>query len=375
MKTSLGKIGAVCLVAVVALTAVPAIAQTKYPFDSVEVVFVLDATGSMSGLIEGAKKKIWSIANTVVELDIAPQGKIGLIAYRDRGDDYVTIRYDLSDDLDTVFSRLQSFAAEGGGDAPESVNQALSEAVRLSSWATQTETLKIIFLVGDAPPHLDYKDDVHYGQTCIEAVQKGIIINTVQCGSDNRTRNIWREIARLGRGDYVALEQSGGMTTIATPYDAEILRLTGELGRTVVAYGDAETRALTQSKLAAATSISADVAADRAAFNLSTGGKVIQGQGDLVADWKAGAAAIEQLDSARLPEELRSLSQTERVDYLKTKQAKRDSLNFRLADLTGDRAAYLEREKKRQAQAGGGDAFDTRVTEILAAQAARERRR
>ena len=118
------------IVLITCLIIVPAESQTDFKLMMVEVAFVLDATGSMSGLIEGAKKKIWSIANNVVELNLAPEGRIGLIAYRDRTEKYVTQFYDLSYDLDTVFQNLQSFKAAGGGDFPESVNQALNEAVR-----------------------------------------------------------------------------------------------------------------------------------------------------------------------------------------------------------------------------------------------------
>lgn len=56
----------------------------------IEVVFVLDTTGSMSGLIQAAKEKVWSIASTMAQADPAPEIKMGLVAYRDRGDEYVT---------------------------------------------------------------------------------------------------------------------------------------------------------------------------------------------------------------------------------------------------------------------------------------------
>ena len=69
----------------------------------VDVVFVLDSTGSMGGLIEGAKEKIWSIANAVIAQKPAPAVRIGLLSYRDRGDEYVTRRFDLTDDIDEVF--------------------------------------------------------------------------------------------------------------------------------------------------------------------------------------------------------------------------------------------------------------------------------
>ena len=341
---------------------------------SVEVVFVLDSTGSMGALIEGAKRKIWSIANSVVELQLAPEGRVGLISYRDRKDDYITRVYDLTDDLDTVFRDLQSFTAEGGGDSPESVNQALYEAVHLMSWTPRADVLKIIFLVGDAPPHMDYPNEVQYPEICSAAVQNGLIINTVQCGEHWKTRKIWQEIARLAAGAYVALEQSGGeMKIITTPYDEDILRLTAALNQTVVVYGGSELQELTRSKLAAAEAAPPGVAADRAAFNLSTGGDVIQGSGDLVADYKSGLVELDRLEAAGLPPEMRTLSAARRVEYLEEMQARRDSLNFRLADLNGDRAAFLDREKQREAGAGRGDAFYVKVTEILAEQAARIR--
>src|SRR4051794_4340301 len=71
----------------------------------VEVVFCLDTTGSMSGLIDAAKKKIWTISNQITNLKPTPHVKIGLVAYRDRGDDYITKVYELTDDLDSIYTQ------------------------------------------------------------------------------------------------------------------------------------------------------------------------------------------------------------------------------------------------------------------------------
>src|ERR1700681_3262594 len=89
----------------------------------VEVVFCLDTTGSMGGLIEGAKQKIWAISNQIASGKPTPKLKIGLVAFRDRGDDYITKVIDLTDDLDAIHAQLKEFKAAGGGDLPESVNQ------------------------------------------------------------------------------------------------------------------------------------------------------------------------------------------------------------------------------------------------------------
>src|SRR5262245_9038157 len=72
----------------------------------VEVVFVLDTTGSMGSLLEGAKKKIWSIASEIARGKPSPRLKIGLVAYRDKGDAYVTKVTDLHEDLDKIYGEL-----------------------------------------------------------------------------------------------------------------------------------------------------------------------------------------------------------------------------------------------------------------------------
>ena len=169
---------------------------------AVEVIFVLDTTGSMGGLIAAAKEKIWSIANTLATADPAPTIRMGLVGYRDRGDRYVTTVTQLSDDLDAVYTQLMQYRADGGGDGPESVNQALYEAVTQPDWSRDRVTYRVIFLVGDAPPHMDYQDDVKYAESCRLAARHGIVINTIQCGNLPETAEVWRNIAHLAEGTY-----------------------------------------------------------------------------------------------------------------------------------------------------------------------------
>jgi len=336
----------------------------------VEVAFVLDSTGSMGGLIEGAKEKIWSIANDIITRKPTPEVRIGLVTYRDKGDEYVTRRFDLTDDIDAVFKNLQSITADGGGDDPESVNQALHEAVTDLSWSQTGKTAKIIFLVGDYPPHMDYPDDVKYPVTAREAVKRGIIIDTVQCGDVAETTPVWKEIARLADGSFVALAQSGNMTAMTTPYDEEIARMSAEIGSTVIPYGDAGKQEESRSKVAKAAGAPSTVAADRAAYNLASGGKAIQGTGDLVEDFREGRVDLGRLPLKELPVELQGLSPAQRKAYVASRQAKRDTLNALLAELSEKRAAYVLKERRA---AAGADSFDTKVSEIISAQAARVR--
>ena len=149
---------------------------------SVEVAFVLDTTGSMGGLIEGAKRKIWSIATAIVDANPDADIRIGLIAYRDIGDDYVTKTFDLTPDIQDIYGNLLALNARGGGDWPESVSEALDVAVNKLQWRKGDDTRRIVFLVGDAPPHMDYAQDTKYPVTLAVAKQRDILINTVQAG-------------------------------------------------------------------------------------------------------------------------------------------------------------------------------------------------
>jgi Mg-chelatase subunit ChlD len=356
-------------IAILILCAAAALAAQGKP--RVELAFVLDSTGSMTDLIEGAKRKIWSIANSVVKRNANQRVSIGLITYRDLGDEYVTKRFDLSEDIDTVFQNLQTFRADGGGDGEESVNQALHEAVKRLSWSNDPNVLKIAFLVGDYPPHMDYEQDVKYKETCAEARKLGIVINTVQCGAVSETTPVWREIAKLAKGEYIALAQSGNMTVVETPYDADISRISGELGTTLITYGSVEEQSRSVEKVKNAAEAPASVAADRAAFNLSTGGKAIQGRGDLISDSEDGAVDLSKLKDDELPSNMRKMKPAEREKYVKDLKAKRDKLNASLADLSKKRAAFIDTENKKAAKASTGDSFDAKVSEVINAQADR----
>lgn len=336
----------------------------------IEVLFVLDTTGSMGGLIEGAKLKIWSIATQMLQARPTPRLRIGLLGYRDRGDAYVTKFTDLTEDVDAVYAQLTQFQAGGGGDAPESVNQALNEAVTRPSWSQDRSTLKLVFLVGDAPPHMDYRDDVKYTVTCGLAAKRDLVINTIQCGAMADTAQFWQDIAGRAGGCYTAIGQTGNMQAVATPYDAELAKLNAEVGGTIVAYGREEKRREVMAKQAlaeAAAPAAPSAVADRLAFNAATG-RVVQGGGDLLDDLKAGKASLEKVDEKDLPSEMKPMSQDQRKAYVKQKEADRARIQSRIAELSKQRQAYLDTEAKKRA-GGPKDAFDAKVGEAVRAQA------
>ena len=337
----------------------------------IEVCFVLDTTGSMGGLIEGAKQKIWSIANEMISAQPTPELKLGLIGYRDRGDDYVMKSFGLTDDIDAIYGHLREFQAGGGGDTPESVNEALDEAIHKMTWSSDKKVLKIIFLVGDAPPHMDYPNGPKYPDLCREAAKKDLIINTIQCGEMAETKPIWQEIAKLSEGNYVGISQSGNVAVISTPMDKELSRLNERMGTTLIPYGDRTLQAEVHAKYAAAKSAPVAAMADRLTYNSKTG-RAMQGSGELVDALNENKLKVEEIDQKQLPTDLQKLSKDELQNRITKARDERADLQKQIVEVSKKREAYIQSENKRLAAEGKGDAFDQKVTETLHAQAAKK---
>ncbi len=259
---------AMLTVALVMAAAWAAQAAQKPASPQVEVAFVLDTTGSMGGLIAGAKAKIWYIANQIVLGEPRPVVRMALVGYRDKGDDYVTKVTQMTDNIDQVHADLMAFQANGGGDGPEHVNKGLYDAVNSLSWSSDASTLKIIYLVGDSPPHDEYTDTPRYAELARAAIGKGIYINTVLCGGSGETEKVWRDVARLAEGRYFQIAQDGGVTEIATPYDDRLAELNTALVNTVVVYGTSAQQARATELNSAASRLQSKTAAtDRASFS------------------------------------------------------------------------------------------------------------
>lgn len=331
---------------------------------TVEAVFVLDTTGSMGGLIEGAKQKIWSIANEIATGKPAPDIKMGLIAYRDRSDAYVTKTFDLSRNLDKMYKELLALRAAGGGDGPEHVLKGLEEAIERVSWSEDSEAYKVIFLVGDAPAHTDYNDTPRLEKLTERAVRKGIIINTVQCGSDESTTTQWRRIARLGEGKFLPIPHDGGVIAVATPFDDRIAELNSRLEGTMLGYGRRKKEARGWLGLAKSVSAlaSAPAAAERAVYKAKAG---FSDDLDFVTAVEGGKRDIDKMSADELPDSFKGLSNEERKRRVKEISAKRAKLRREIDELSGKRARYL----KKHTPKGPKDGFDSKLVDSLKEQA------
>jgi Mg-chelatase subunit ChlD len=334
--------------------------DVRAPQREVEVCFVLDTTGSMGGLIGAAKEKIWFIANAIVSAPSKPSVRFCLIGFRDRGDDYVTRRTDLTADLDAIYRDLMAFEAGGGGDTPEAVNQALLEAVEKPGWREGTGVLRLIFLVGDAPPSV-YPDEPQYPEIAERARARGILINPVQCGSDAETTRDWARIASLAGGATAQLRDAGAVARVRTPLDQDLAALNRRLGATLVPYGDAGVAEQAAAAQALAERMDDAGVSDRLAFKVASGS--VAGTDDLVDAHARGTLDLERLDRARLPERYRSLDEAELRTLLDGYRDERAELLRVIGSLLSQRQAWLDRQST-------GDGFDAVVSAMVRRQLA-----
>jgi hypothetical protein len=366
---------AACFAAVLAITPSFAIeepaARAVRPKPLVEVAFVLDTTGSMGPLIEGAKRKIWSIATAILDANPAAEIRMGLVAYRDRGDEYVTRTYDLTTDIQDLYAKLLALRAQGGGDWPESVNEALEIGVTKLSWTQGGDICRILFLVGDAPPHMDYAQDTKYPEVVRMAVDRGITVNAVQAGGARDTERVWREIAQRGDGRYIPIPQDGGhLVIIETPWDTEIIELQGRINGTVIPYGPRSQRSSVQHKLNQASAAPAPVASEMAGYlsrHASGSGAAVTGRGDLVTDVTSGQQKLDGVKDEDLPDNLRALKPAERQAAIEKNAATRSLLNERMSELVKKRDRYVAEQRMKQPRPAT-DSFDRAVAETLKAQ-------
>lgn len=203
-------VGAVLLSQLIALAPVSgATEEVKKDRPQIDLAFCIDTTGSMQSEIDNVKAKTKEIVAKLAGAKPSPIIRVGIVAFRDRTDNYVTKIFPFSEDIDHVVKDISSLSASGGGDAPEAVNEALHASVHNLKWNEDKKTLKLLFLIGDAGPK-HYPNDFDWRTEAKTAVSNGIQINTVGCqGLEkfevNEGTGVFKEIARLSDGKFEPL--------------------------------------------------------------------------------------------------------------------------------------------------------------------------
>ena len=184
------------------------VAGAEAPLDVLDLALVIDTTGSMGDEMAYLKVELQSIVDRVNTAHPGVRQRWSLIAYRDTGDEYIVRTTDLTGSLAELSTLLGEQDANGGGDEPEAMDQALVASTELA-WATGPAA-RVVFLVADAPPHSENES------LALDAVnrlrEQGVSVYPVaSSGVRDRAEFIMRSAALLTGGRYVFLTDDSGV--------------------------------------------------------------------------------------------------------------------------------------------------------------------
>lgn len=192
-----------------------------------DLMFVVDTTGSMSDEITFLQTELKDVISSVKQNNSNIPVRISMNFYKDEGDNYVVDSHKFTSDIDEAQKLINGEYAEGGGDYPEAVDKALSDAVSNHDW--DKDSVKIMFLLLDAPPHEGAEINKTLADSIRKAGSEGIhIIPVSASGIDKKTEFLLRAMAVSTDGTYVFLTDDSGVggshiePTIGD-YDVELL--------------------------------------------------------------------------------------------------------------------------------------------------------
>ena len=182
--------------------------KTDFTSNNLELMFVVDATGSMGDEMDYLKAEIDNVIGTVKEKNANANIRLATMVYRDQGDEYVTRYSDFSTDIEMQRDWLSGQYARGGGDTPEAVHTALKEAIEQKQWSPNAT--KLLFHVADAPAH--NRDLQQWNSSVLKAAEEGIkIISVASSGIGVDTEYYFRSQSILTGGQYVFLTNHSGI--------------------------------------------------------------------------------------------------------------------------------------------------------------------
>lgn len=326
----------------------------------VQIALLLDTSNSMDGLIHQARTQLWTIVN---ELNRAkrdgklPRVQVALYEYGNNnipaGEGHVRQVVGFTTDLDMLAEKLFALTTNGG---EEFCGQVIKQSVNGLNWSRRPNTYRAIFIAGNEPftqGSYDYRESVAWAQ------RMSIRVNTIHCGDrESGVAGMWEDGAKLGRGQFMFINQNRHEPVIDCPQDASIQALNLELNATYLAYGKqgGEGMARQAAQDANAAAAAPAVIAERAASKV--GGNYDNSHWDLLDAIDRKSVKLEEIADSDLPEVLRPMSDDERAAHLSALRSKREAIQNEIAKLAAERAIFYNAERERLAREEG-DATET----------------
>lgn len=335
---------------------------------TVELAICLDTSGSMDGLIEAAKLKLWDIVNDLALATPTPRLRVALLTFGNDGhlaeDGWVRVDSPLTEDLDEISRQLFALRTNGG---TEYVGRVLREAGEQLEWTPSDSTLKLVVVAGNESA--DQDQTFRYADVCKGLISRGIMVNAIYCGNPaDEIAPGWREVALLADGHYAAIDHNNGNIVIASPFDDKLAELSSTINRTYLAYGEKGAWGATNQAQqdANAQTLSSAVVAARCQ---SKGSALYSNEHwDLVDACRSAAFKLADVKDEDLPEPMRGKTLEQKQAIVADMAAQREAIQKEIADFSARRQAYVNEELKKH-QSEEDRSFDTALRKAIRAQA------
>lgn len=313
----------------------------------IDLAICLDTSGSMSGLINAARQKLWAVVNDLAAAEPQPTLRVALLTF---GNDehmaengWVRLDSEFTTDLDLISQRLFALRTNGG---TEYVGRVLQGAATLD-WTASDDGLKLVIVAGNESADQDQETPAR--QMCRSLIARGIMVDAIFCGAaTDEVAPTWMEVAKLADGQFAAIDQNDGTIVITTPYDVRLTELSAALNETYIPFGAAggagAANQAAQDENAA--KLNSAAAASRAATKAQG---LYQCAWDLVDACRSGEVKLASVAADELPEAMRQMTAEQRAAYVDSLAGRRGEIQRQIGELSAMRDAHIAEEVKRQA--------------------------
>lgn len=176
--------------------------------DFLDLVFVVDTTGSMGDELAWLSQEITRISRQARRAAPGVDIRFGLVVYKAPADPYVVKSYGFTSDVRQFSRWIASEEASGGAGGPEVVSAALSAAVQLEWRRGKGE--RLIFQIGDEPPHAD-NTSTYYNAAQTAAANGIQVFGLAASGVEAHLEYLMRQGAAMTGGRYLFLTDDSGV--------------------------------------------------------------------------------------------------------------------------------------------------------------------
>ena len=322
------------------------------PKNTIQLSILLDVSGSMSGLIKQAQTELWAVVNEVSKAHkngIPSNIEIALYSYgnQDREENgFIHKLVEFNGDVDTISQVLFALSTSG---SVENCGQVISKAQQELLWLKEDSVYKVIFIAGN---ETFTQGAINYVDACTNAMENGIVVNTIHCGDERTGRGQqWADAAKISKGEYFWINANKTDRFIPSPYDSLIEVYNRKLNATYWGYGSSGNRYK-----------SVQLESDKVNMNASKKGyydrvrskskKHVYQKNSAKWDINSKVAmdtnALKNLKDEDLPKQLKGKTLKEKKQIVAVNQASRDSSTQFIKAYSDLRDKYVIEQRKKK---------------------------